>query len=263
MDDGDDEFGNWNSEIGRYQLDKAHYDGCPIDSAEIFIKKYYLPLSEKHFYRGRLNPDLLRGYDEDSILYIAASDRNFLVDDTAPENLPSNKLDELPILGYRTCSAGNGYAQTNQQAGRCGIATILSYLCYQDREIEPSIKGPGIGYDFDTHEINVSEETLEKFKKQAEKGCKRIMKVVTFADPSAGARAYIYAAIDAEYRVLMSYHRKIGEVDIEKISIKNLNELSKQFQKQKPVVRNGKLVDPVLDPLITKIGNIWFFCKKK
>ena len=71
--------------------------------------------------------------------------------------------------GDKVGSSGN-----DQSAKQCGLSTILSYLCYLDREIETSIKGASeLGYDFELEfkqEADTNErEKLKQFIKIAKK----------------------------------------------------------------------------------------------
>ena len=156
-----------------------------------------------------------------------------------------------------------GKEGNNQPATQCGLSTILSYLCYRDREIEPSIKGTGIGYDF-SQELAKTEDNekqaAQNLKRFTEQKCQRIIKVFTVSFPSVGGRAYIYAAMDAGYQSLLVFEKEKGAgfTSFETAT------LSEQFQKQenKPYTKGGYMVvDPVLDPFLKKHGNQWFFCK--
>ena len=221
------------------------------------------------------------GYDfgfslEDMIVYIAGLNKDILETDDPPE-----RILEGHRIAYKTCAEGttfgtNYIATSNekqvgnegdgQPAFQCGLSTVLSYLCYLDKEIEPSIKGSmEIGYDFAKElrsEKPGKKEVVQKLKRYAERSCKKILKVFSVhANPLAGARAYIYAAMDAGYEifVVLDYAEEDG------YNTYLTKEVVQEFQKpeNKPQ-KNGanKLEDPFLDKFVKDHGRNWYFCKK-
>ena len=151
-----------------------------------------------------------------------------------------------------------------QSARRCGFATILSYFCYLDREVEPSIKGVSdIGYEFELESKEASNaferEKLQQFITLVKKSCKRILKVVTTAKPSVGGRSYVYAGMDAGYQRLMT----IGKDKVTHAMTHHMQTLNRLFSENPPHENGDEIVDPVLDELVEKEGNKWFFCKIK
>ena len=157
---------------------------------------------------------------------------------------------------YQVGKSGN-----NQPAKRCGFATILSYLCYLDREVEPSIKGEGVGYNFAVERM----EALDANKKDdmedninfIQENCHRVIKILTTASPSVGGRAYIYAAMDAGYQSMIT----MGKDHMGKIKIHKMAALSKRFQSEPAYKEGNDVVDPVLDKFVQMQGDVWFFCK--
>ena len=249
-------------EVGKYIIDKAHYEHCKL-SPRIFIKKYFISKGESLRSLYPLNPSLRPlEFVEDAILYVVAANRDLLNDDDTPED----QLD-LPYLALRTCVEGKhpwmSYVKTNDDAKRCGLSTILAYLCYHDREVEPSIMGTSItGYDFSL-ELETSgvlaKLSAKKLKYFAERKCQRILKVITVSDPSAGGRAYVNAGMDAGYQYLITFKKKNP---LRKISVTKTAKLVEEFKKKEPYTAGNNLVDPVLDPFIANYGNEWYLCKK-
>ena len=199
---------------------------------------------------------------EDAILYIAVSNEDLVDDDDAPEDV----LD-LPHLAIRTCVEGKhpwmSYVKTNDGAKRCGLSTILAYLCYRDREVEPSIMGTtGMGYDFSL-ELQASgvlaKLAAKKIKNYTERKCRRVLKIITVSDPSAGGRAYVNAGMDAGYKFLLTFNKNNP---LQKISVTKTATLSEEFKKKGPYKEGNRLVDPVLDPIVANYGNEWFLCKR-
>ena len=165
-------------------------------------------------------------------------------------------------------SAGDKLGESGKfkSAKQCGMATMLCYLCYRDKELEPVIMGKGIGYDFTAEiidGINFNKVAAEKLKNEAEEKCKRIMKVITVSNPSAGGRAYVYASMDAGYELLMAFDR----LNPGKISVVQTATLSEEFQQNPVKIQiiqdQTTLIDPVLDPFELKHGVHWYFCKRK
>jgi len=133
-----------------------------------------------------------------------------------------------------------------------------------DRETEPSIKGvSNLGYDFELEltEANdaLEREQLQRFIQLVKKSCKRILKVVTTAKPSVGGRSYIYAGMDAGYQYLMT----IGKDNDTHAVCHHMEKLNKLFRDNPPKKHGEEMIDPILDKLVEKEGNKWFFCKVK
>ena len=195
-----------------------------------------------------------------------------LENDNPPENVLNGHY-----IAFRICTEGKNRAtnymftspeQTvgkegdNKPAKRCGLSTILSYLCYQDKEEDHSIKGSGIGYDFSLELATPDrdkKQAVGELKRHAEKNCQRIIKIVTCAFPTVGGRAYLYAAMDAGYNSLLVLEK--GKKDFTSFKTAKLSE---DFQKEanRPTKKGSSMIkDPVLDPFIEKYGTDWFFCK--
>ena len=122
--------------------------------------------------------------------------------------------------------------------------------------------GIGVGYDFAIERRSALTENekqkVEKFISFVNKTCQRILKILTTARPTAGGRSYIYAGMDAGYQYLMT----IGKENIYDFITHKTTKLSEEFQR-KPAHKEGDdIVDPVLDKLVEKEGNVWFLCKK-
>ena len=96
-----------------------------------------------------------------------------------------------------------------QSAKRCGLATTLSYLCYRDLETEASIKGTDNGYGFEM-ELNTNDpnkkEKVELLKRIIDVKCNMVFKIIVEANPIAGARGYVNAALDAGYEHLIIFN---------------------------------------------------------
>ena len=257
-------------EIKRYTIDTAHYgEACKLEP-DFFVKKYFI----------RKGDDPKIGlfkipYEEDAIAYIAVPGEDLVNDDDPPEDvigtfehswLIFGRLS--PVLAFRTCSEGktttSSYAATNYGAKRCGLATILSYLCYREKEVEPSIMGAGLGYDFGVElrtKTPPNKLAARILKLKAERKCQRVIKIHTAAFPSAGGRAYVNAGMDAGYQYMMTFNKNNL---LQKISVVRTATLAQEFQ-ENPVHMNdsGEVVDPVLDPFIARYGYYWYLCKRK
>ena len=123
--------------------------------------------------------------------------------------------------------------------------------------------GDGVGYDFAMELSDASsdnaKETVQKLIRFVKKTCKRVLKVLTVATPSAGGRAYIYAGMDAGYEYLLT----IGTKHNSHFNHHETAKLSEDFQQKRPYKKDdiGIVVDPVLDQLVEEEGNVWFLCK--
>ena len=257
-------------EIREFSIDFGYYLNCLLPRDKFFyVKKYYLEKGDK------LDIDLDEfNYEEDAIAYIASFEKDKISTNDPPEDVLWTEY-----LAVRVCAEGKfldtnkmltsdsdrvGSSGSYQSARQCGLSTVLSYLCYLDREIEPSIKGDSnLGYDFklELREAkNTNErEKLKQFIKVVEKSCKRILKVVTTAKPSVGGRSYVYAGMDAGYQYLMT----VGTGEINIAMTHHMKKLNKLFREKPPKKIGEEIVDPVLDELVEKEGNKWFFCKVK
>jgi hypothetical protein len=214
---------------------------------------------------------------EDMIVYIAG-----LNEDILKQNDPPEKVLKGHCIAYKTCAEGKtfdtNYIRTssatdvgneggNQPAFQCGLSTLLSYLCDLDKEIEPSIKGSSeFGYDFAKEvrsEKPGKKEVVEKLKRYAEGSCRKILKIFNVhAKPLAGARAYIYAAMDAGYELFV----ELDSAEEDGYHTYVTKEVVQEFQKpdNKPRLNgDNKLEDPFLDKFVRDYGRNWFFCKKK
>ena len=250
-------------EVTQYRIDKEHYKKCTLDKF-VFVKKYFISKGETI---RSLGSDPLK-FSEDAILYVAVSDGDELW------RTPEHQLNH-PYLGFRTCSEGKhplfnyvrltSVEKTSNDAKRCGLSTILAYLCYRDREVERSIMGTAeTGYDFlleSKKSGSRAKIAAKKLKIFANRKCKRIIKVSIPAgkDRTLG-RAYITAGMDAGYEFLITFNTKNP---LRKIFVISTEKLVKSFEEKPasdPVV--GNAVDPVLDEFVDNYGNDWFLCKK-
>ena len=139
-------------------------------------------------------------------------------------------------------------------ARRCGLATALSYLCYRDRFVQR----PGRVYDFQK-ELRYNTNNDADFVKFAEDMCEKLIGPLYIApDVLAGSRAYMYAATDACFRIMVVYDRD-NECGHKPYVI---SELIEEFER-KPAFINGDdyFVDPVLEEVTTASGRRWFFCR--
>ena len=233
----DDSTGS-GGELRVFHIDFGYYINCLLPrNKPFYVKKYYL---EKG---GQLNIDVNEpAYEESSIAYIASFEKEKLSTNDPPEDVLWTEY-----LAVRVCAEGKfldtnkmltsdsdrvGSSGSYQSARQCGLSTVLSYLCYLDRETEPSIKGDSnLGYDFKLELMeakNTNErEKLKQFIRVVEKSCKRILKVVTAAKPSVGGRSYVYAGMDAGYQYLMTVGK--GEINIAMTHhMKTLNKLFRE-----------------------------------
>ena len=269
--ENDDSTGS-GGEIREFHIDFGYYINCLLPrNKPFYVKKYYLQKGDK------IEFDLDDfEYEEDAIAYIASFEEEKINTKDPPEVVLWNEY-----LAVRVCAEGKsdfvvanrmltsdsdkvGSSGNYQSARRCGFSTILSYLCYLDRETESSIKGASeLGYDFEVEFKQAKDtnerEQLKRFIAVVEKSCKRILKVVTNAKPSAGGRSYIYAGMDAGYQYLMT----IGKDKINAATVHHMKKLNRLFGEKPPTKIGEEIVDPVLDDLIEKGGNKWFFCKCK
>ena len=245
-------------EVRRLTIDKAHYKNCKLPP-NFYVKKYFVSTGEIL----ALEPfTLLIPYIEDAILYIAALHEEYLANDDIPEEILSNNNH----LSAKTCAIGHSestsYVITNENAKRCGLATVLHYLCYLDQEQEPSIMGTGVGYDF-VQEMSkaaniVARLAIRKMKEYVNRKCARVIKTITVADPSVAGRGYVHAAMDAGYHLLVTFNKNNP---YEAIKEKDIKTLAQEFV-DNPVRKKGsEILDPVLDRFVEDRGNHWFFCK--
>jgi hypothetical protein len=262
-------------EIRQLKIDPEHYNACKLSSDTFYVKKYYVHKGE--------NPNLPRHpnpFEEEAIVYVAVLNKKFVETRTDQARHLKGVLSGN-YIAVRSCAEGQdtesnwmitsdgdqvGESGNFKSAKQCGMATILCYLCYRDKELEPSIMGQGLGYDFKAEIIDCTNFNIvaaEKLKKAAEENCKRVMKVITISNPSAGGRAYVYASMDAGYELLMAFDRfNPGEISVVKTAT-----LTEEFQqnpvKIQTIQDQPKLIDPVLDPFEEKHGVHWYFCKQK
>ena len=254
-------------EVREFYIDFGYYKKCLLPHKSFFTKKYFIDEGE--------NPGFeFNGWNEfkeNAIVYIAVFDKDPLTKDSSPEEVLRKDY-----LAARICAEGQslvtnfmatagkdrvGQSGNNQPAKQCGLATILSYFCYLDREFEHSIMGTGVGYDFASERRDAltdnEKQRVEKFIIYVQKTCQRVLKVMTVASPTAGGRSYIYAGMDAGYQYLMT----IGMEHNTDFNTHKTEELSEEFQR-KPAYKEGDVVvDPVLDKLVEKEGKVWFLCK--
>ena len=265
--------------ISEYRIDKKHYTQCNLETyfhPKFYVKKFYISKGETlpSFVVDRAPYRFL----ENGILYVATTEKHHIVYDRDISELQLQQ----PHVGLRTCTEGKhqpfNFDHTSNDAKGCGLSTILAYLCYRDREVDPMIIGTsGTGYDF-VLETKKGEATAKvaalKLKKYAKRKCKRIIKVSlpVGKDPALG-RAYITAGMDAGYGILMTFNtnnpfrkifivktQKLVESFEEKPTIQKPKRLGKlQFQ---ATPNSKRVIDPVLDKFVANYGNNWYLCKK-
>jgi hypothetical protein len=240
-------------EVRKFEFDFAHYKHCKLPRRKpFFVKKYNIKKGDKHFEGNEV--------EENIILFIAGLNK-----DTLAKNDPPETAMRGHHIAIRYCSEKSrnmmmtsdaedvGEEGDKQPANSCGLATTLSYLCYLDKEFEPSIKDNSrIGYDFAT-EIQSGDlklkKVFEEIKMWAKYVCKWTLKVFNVQpDPRAGGKAYIYAAMDAGYDifVVLDEDKEAGYLAYD------IKEVVEEFQT--PGWMNNFVEDHLrLD---------WFFCKK-
>ena len=244
-------------EVRRLFIDKAHYTNCKLPPT-FYVKKYFVAKGENPGFGMHRFP-----FAENAIFYIASSNEEHLDNDDPPEDIVRN---DNSYLSARTCVIGksrrSSYVRTNVNAKRCGLATVLTYLCYLDREHEPSIMGAGVGYDFELEMSTAphifARQAVTKLKDYVNRKCARVIKVITVANPSVAGRGYVQAAKDAGYHVLVTFNTNNP---FEKINKKDIETLVWEFVDNPVRIEGSKIVDPVLDLFIERRGNNWFFCK--
>ena len=254
----------------RFEIDFDYYSNCLLPrNKPFYVKKYFLVKGDN------LDNDANSMHlKENAIAYIASFEKDIIDTNDSPENVLWNDHIAVRVCGEgrfvitnsMTTSDGDrvGSSGNYQSAKRCGLATLLSYLCYLDRETEPSIKGvSNLGYDFELEltEANdaLEREQLQRFIQLVKKSCKRILKVVTTAKPSVGGRSYIYAGMDAGYQYLMT----IGKDNDNHAVCHHMEKLNRLFRDNPPEKHGEEIIDPILDKIVEKEGNKWFFCKVK
>ena len=264
-------------EIREFEVDTERYGArCKIPSKQFFASKYYIKAGEG----GDINfPCHGFPWREDVIIYVAALKKEALYKSIPLKNI----LKGNNYLAIRSCAEGkfeqSSLMITNSKvenesdetfsAQSCGLSTLLSYLCYRDREIESSISGSGIGYDF-AIELNkenfFAKKAGKKLKELAEKECERVNKVINDAHPTVGARSYVSASVDAGYQKILTFNKKPEDSDEDEyVLMVETAAMVVAFEKNPPKKdeKTGQLTDPVLDPFLTKHGKEWFFCKTK
>ena len=265
-------------EVREFEVDIERYGArCKIPLKTFYASKYYIKAGEG----GDMNfPRHGFAWREDAIIYIAALKKESLDKRNPVENI-KNLFEENKYLAARSCAEGK-FEQSNLMitnskvedetentfsAQSCGLSTLLSYLCYRDREVEPSIKGIGIGYDF-AIELNkptfFAKKAGKRLKELAEKNCKRINKVINDALPVVGARSYVSASMYAGFQKILTFNKKPEDNDEDEyvLAVKTAD-MIENFKKNPPKKdeKTGQLIDPVLDPFLVKHGKEWFFCK--
>ena len=266
-EDGLEDIGR-GGEIGTYRIHKKYYTQCAMPSYNLknffYIKKYYRSTGD--FYTTV--DDKRHQYRENVIIFLAVDTRNHLDNDNAPETAiktfyqPDNWL-----LGYKSCSEViytdeiHSHIQIKTKARRCGLAATLSYLCYRDKEHEPTIRGGTLGYAFREElkwDTPVNMLAAKDLQRTAKDRCQRVMKLINRAYPTAGSREYITAAHDAGYEILITFIKNnLGN----KMLVSDTETLLEAFINLPVERKNFQLVDPVLDFFVNRNGRNWFFCK--
>jgi hypothetical protein len=240
-------------ETRRFEFDSEYYKACALNDAPFFVKKYFV---------GKGDDPEGQQFEDNSIVYIAVLKEDSVKSEDSPEIVLAGDH-----IALRTCAKVNSpqsnIMKTREPAKQCGLSTILSFLCYRDKDEDTLIFGEGVGYNFE-NELQttnpLAKMAVTKLKSYAEKKCHRIIKVMTSADPSAGGRAYIYAGMDAGYDILMTLKKNNP---FRMVSFFKTDELSSRFQEKRPYKEGNKVLDPVLDQFIADHGTKWYLCKKK
>ena len=132
----------------------------------------------------------------------------------------------------------------NKDAYQCGLATLLSFLCL----IDANVQGTGLGNKLENLEGQGEEgKELAEFAKAR---CQKIVYFLNAANPAAGSKAYLYAAIDANYGSLMTFHPFKASPKSANFNVCDiLDEL------------NQKELN--LDEFRREFGDAWYFCMIK
>jgi len=137
----------------------------------------------------------------------------------------------------------------------CGIASILSKLCFVDEDVNS-----GKGYDilgqqyFSTNMWVKEAFNLPRNKDVFElaKRCAKIFYLQNNADPAAGANAYFSAALTALYSIVI-----ITDMPGSKMDTYGIGLMQQEYNKN-----IDDLTKPASDTcFIEAYGEYWFFCK--
>ena len=264
-----------NGQIIDIPFDTSYYTECKLYSHAknglYYVKKYNIPLEGDKNSDKKNTPFLISTSKnfKPTIAFVASLDKEHLKKSkdvvSAMNWKGSNILGKAGIgwIAYRLCAKKtNNYMRTADgtntgvgvTAKRCGLATSLSYLCYRDIFVQR----PGIEYDFEEDHIGNTEKDRE-FLDFTRDLCKNIIgPLYIVTDILAGSRAYIYAASDACFQILVAYDRTEDCGHHPYV----ISELIEEFEKRPPKPpRKGHVTDPVLKKVAGDAGLRWYFCR--
>ena len=232
-----------------------YYKHCKLQSFRgFFIKKF--TIEEGKSYDGQA------GEMERFVFFAASMSQSFLHkgEEKDVDDMLTGKW-----LGTATCTEGSidkvHIADKGQSglltAHGCGIATVLTYLCLVDKDVE----GDGIGHSIDTIILN-SHPKLRSITEMATKHCTKFiqLKIEIDTDDEADAKAFIYAAADAGYNKIAMYHMsKYQESTFDTDgALKEIDKL------QKCNIGHYVYIPKYnMNAIVEKVGRHWYFCRMK
>ena len=166
-------------------------------------------------------------------------------------------------LGYSSCFEGflehvvvsdDQTGIPNVSAQRCGLGSLLAYLCFIDKVTQGQQKGYNILQD-PMHAV--IESRIPGWIANYHQGCDKIIHAIDSQvrngiDPIQGNKAVMYAALAANFNKVVTYNPNSGEAFIFRVSsiIDDFN------------VRDPRDNLPNMPDFAEHYGVFWYFCKE-
>lgn len=241
------------SEVKEFAFD-SYYTKCKLmDQKNFFVTKEVV--KQDNWYNGYNIKVFPIKVPEDTYALFAAL--NFQMEGSKdPNELLRNNW-----IARATCIKGKVVAVRTQpeasktgvqkSAGQCGLASLLAYLCMVDDDV-----GAGKGFDIAKIGKDKQFKGIVKFWLKIDGYCEKVIYLINGANPKIGARAYLNAAMDANFPRIYTFIAENEE---------------NQANPNKGVTTPLDTADAInlykneedADVFITKYGAQWFFCKPK
>lgn len=230
-------------EVKLFEIDKR-YTECQLKDFESFYVSKY-EIKEGQSFNGYPNEGPT--VEEETYAFFA-----FLDEKDLGEKDP-NKLLRMEWISYILCREGTvGLVETPTQDGpgsglnarKCGLATLLSYLCMKDGDVRGF---HAFSYSRNKEEFEPKIRTLIQ---DAAQNCRKVILFQNIAVPEHGALAYINAAMDAHYGRLYTF---FADSTPELQSFSTFDDLPSVYKEYK--------ANP--DEFVDEYGLDWFFCERK
>ena len=222
----------------------SHYSACKLHtffSKKFYIKKYIIEEGQR--FNGMREIDDL----EKIVFFAGMSKQNLATEDP-------NVVFKGRWLGVSICTEGEvdhvhtadeNRSGMGKDAYRCGLATLLTYLCLVDR----GVQGDWAGHDIEDEDDFIPQQL--PIATMAKRNCKKLVYLNNNVIPFVGAKAYLYAAKDADYLKMATFHgtelqHHTWDTDN---ALKEFDELTKCGR---PLGTFEKVY-----------GNYWYFCMEK